>query len=450
MNVSKENIDNLNARIKVQVVREDYAEKVEKVLRDYRRKASIDGFRPGKVPFGLISKLYGKPVLVDEINKLVGESIGTFIETEKLQILGEPLPSEELNSEIDWDHQENFDFTFDIGLSPEFTVEVNAKLKIPFYTIRVDKEMIDKSVEDIARRNGKFTDTDIVEADEMLKGNFHALDDAGQPVEGGIAADDVVLSVKAIKDEEIMKAFAGKKVGDSLSFNLKKAFPLDTDRIGLLRLDKKEAHKSEGDFSFLVKEIKKFGNAEINQELFDAVYGKDSVKDEEEFRQKVAADIEKSLLVESEYRFSIDARKMLLSATKIDLPTAFLKRWMLHANEGKVTEEQVEKEFDHFEEDLRWQLIMGRISSGHQITLNEEDLKSYAIELVRKQFERYGMSSMTDEQLTPYAVDLLKKPEERRQLSERKLEEKIITFVRETAKLDNKSVTPDEFNKLFE
>ena len=450
MNVTRENIDKLNARLKVQISKEDYAEKVDKALRDYRKKASFDGFRPGKVPLGLVSKLYRKPLLVDEINKLVSDETGKYIETEKLQVLGEPLPSEEMNKDIDWDHQEEFEFIFDIGLAPEFEVELNQKLKVPFYTISIDTEMIDKSVDDITRRNGKFIEVDSIGIEDMLKGDIKAVDAEGNTLADGAAAEDVIISLNSAKDDAERDKFVGKRIGDSIVFDLKLAYPLDTDRNGLLRLDKKDGHKAEGLFSFFVKEIKRYEKAEINQELFDKVYGPDVVKSETEFRDKISADLAKSLETESDYRFSIDAKEVLLDKVKIELPSDFLKRWMLYANEGKITQDQIEHEFHHFEEDLRWQLIIGKVAKINSITLEEDELKAFTGELARKQFERYGMYNVAEENLNNYVSEVLNKPEERRRLAERKLEEKIITFVKETVKLDNKSVSTDDFNKLFE
>jgi trigger factor len=450
MNVTKESIDNLNARIKVQVVKEDYTEKVEKVLRDYRKKATFDGFRPGKVPFGLVSKLYRKPVLVDEINKLVSEITGKYIQDEKLQVLGEPMPSEEMNKNIDWDHQEEFEFIFDIGLAPEFEVELSQKINIPFYTIGVDEEMINKSIDDITRKNGKFIETDKVGSEDMLKGDLRAVDISGNPIEGGIVAEDIILSVPAIKNESIKDLFIGKIIAEIIVFDIKEAFPLDTDRLAMLRLDKKDIHKTEGNFSFMIKEIKRYEKSEINQELFDKVYGPETVKSEEEFRNKISTELSKSLESESEYRFSIDAKEFLLDKVSINLPSDFLKRWMLYANEGKITQDQIDHEFHHFEEDLRWQLVIGKIAKNNNISLSEEELKAYTSELTRRQFERYGMYNVTEENLNNYVTELLNKPEERRRLSERKLEEKIITFVKENVKLENKTITADEFNKLFE
>jgi trigger factor len=450
MNVIKENIDKLNARLKVQISKEDYSEKVDKALRDYRKKASFDGFRPGKVPLGLVSKLYRKPILVDEINKLVSDETGKYIETEKLQVLGEPMPSEEMNKNIDWDHQEEFEFIFDIGLAPEFEVELNQKLKVPFYTINIDAEMIDKSVDDITRRNGKFIEADSIGSEDMLKGDIKAVDSEGTPIPDGAAAEDVIISLPSAKDDAERDKFIGKLTGDTIVFDLKPAFPLDTDRIGLLRLDKKDGHKAEGLFSFFVKEIKRYEKAAINQELFDKVYGPEVVKSEAEFRDKISADLSKSLETESDYRFSIDAKEVLLDKVKIELPADFLKRWMLYANEGKITQDQIDHEFHHFEEDLRWQLIIGKIAKFNNITLEEDELKAFTGELARKQFERYGMYNVAEENLNNYVTEVLNKPEERRRLAERKLEEKIITFVKQTVKLDDKSISADDFNKLFE
>jgi trigger factor len=450
MNISRENIDALNARIKVQVVKADYDEKVDKVLRDYRKKAKFDGFRPGMVPLGLVGKLYRKPVMLDEINKLVAESINHYFETEQLQILGEPLPSEKQEKQIDWDTQEEFEFVFDIGLAPELKLDLNSKMKIPYYKVPVEDAMIDRYIDEVAQRYGIFSVVDTIEGGEMLKGDFTQLNPDGTPMANGIAGSEIIISLPVITDEEIKQLFAGKKVADVVTFDIRKAFTNETDLVNMLKVDRKDIARVSGNFSYMISEIKKYGKASIDQDLFDRVYGKDAVKSVEEFRSKIATELEPALAHDCEYRFAIDVRKALLEKTKIELPVDFLKRWMLVSNEGKVTAEQIESEFHHFEDDLRWQMVVNKIGKDNDIKLTEDDMKSAAVDNIRSQFARYGMHQIPDENLLSYAQDILNKPEERRKIAERKLEEKIITFVKQTITVDEKTITEEAFKKLFE
>jgi trigger factor len=289
-----------------------------------------------------------------------------------------------------------------------------------------------------------------VEGGEMLKGNFNQLNSDGTAMEHGVSGSEIIISLPVITDEEIKQLFTGKKVGDTVVFDIRKAFSNETDLVNMLKIEKKELSKVTGNFSYTLTEIKKYGKAPLDQELYDRVYGKEAVKSADEFRAKITTELEPALAHDCEYRFAIDARKTLLEKTKIELPVDFLKRWMLISNEGKVTAEQIESEFPHFEDDLRWQMVVNKIAKDSEIKITEEDLKAAAMDNIKGQFARYGMHDIPDENLLNYAQDLLKKPEERRKIAERKLEEKIITFVKQTVTVDEKTITEEAFKKLFE
>ncbi|MGD2033526.1 MAG: trigger factor [Bacteroidales bacterium] len=450
MNINKENIDDLNAVLSVSLGKEDYEQRVQNVLEDYRKKARMDGFRPGKVPFGLIKKMYRKPVLVDEVNKLVSESISKYLVEQKLNILGEPLPHTGEMKSIDWDNDTEFEFKFDLGMAPEFELNISSKDKIPLYTIKVDNKLIDKYIESYSQRFGELESTEKMTDKAMVKAEIRELTPEGTPAEEGIHVDETTFSVELIKDDRIKKNVLAAKKGDVLILDLKKAYPNDTELAGMLKTDKSKVAGLSPDFEVTIKDISVFRHAEVNQALFDNVYGKGTITTEKEFREKIAEEAKKGLANDSEYRFGIDAKEALLRKFKSNLPNDFLKRWLLMINEGKFDKEQIEKEYDHFEEDLKWQLIKDKIVRDNNIEVTEEDLKQAAKGVARMQFAQYGMANVPDEHLEEFSKRMLSSQEDRNKLRTRVVEDKVINFVRTTVKVDNKEISSEKFNKLFE
>lgn len=449
MNITKENIDDLNAVLKVQVEKNDYEEKVDKVLRDYRRKANIKGFRPGMVPIGLIKKMYGKAVQIDEINKAVTEGIQKYFTDEKIEILGDPLPKADENEKNDFDTQDSFSFTFELGLTPSFDIKLNKKNKVVSYEIEADEKMKKDYLENYTRRYGRFEKSDLSEEKDMLKGKIEALDEDGNPKPGGLFADDTTLSIDVIKDKKIKKLFIGKTVADTIDFDLRKALPNDYEIAGLLKRQKDEVAGLEGNFRYTINEISRFKPAEVNQELFDRIYGEGAVSSEEEFRNRIDSEIAENLKQESDYKLSLDVKKLALEKTEFDLPEDFLKRWLLKVNE-KTTQEQVDKEFESFRNDLRWQLIKNKMARQNEIKITEEELLKEAEKITRYQFSQYGLFYSTDEQVTNYAKETLKREEDAKRIADKILEEKVNGLLKETVKIENKKVSLEEFNKLFE
>ena len=287
MNISRENIDELNSVLKVEIGESDYSGKVDDVLKDYKKKVRLDGFRPGKVPFGLVKKMYYKQILVEEVNKILSESLSKYLYEEKLRILGEPLPSDKGNDPIDWDTQTDFNFSFDVGLAPEFEVDLTKKDKVPYYTIKIDKEISDSYTDNFTKRFGSYAPAEKVETgEELLTGEIKLLANENNPEEV-VFSDKSNFSLGVMKDEDIKKRFVGAKIGDHISFDLKKAFPNETEIASILQVDKEKVSDLPNDFDFRVNEISSFVNAEINQELFDKAYGKDKIKSEDEFKQEI-------------------------------------------------------------------------------------------------------------------------------------------------------------------
>jgi trigger factor len=449
MNITKVNVDDLNAVLKIQVEKADYEGNVEKVLRDYRKKANIKGFRPGMVPIGLVKKMYGRAVQIDEVNKVVTDNIQKYLADEKVEILGDPLPRTDDQEKIDFDTQESFSFSFDLGLSPSFEIKLGKKNKVIYYEIGADEKMKNDYLENYTRRYGKFEKADLSEEKDVLKGRIETIDSIGNPVPEGISADDTTLSIDVIKDKKIKKQFVGKSEKDSVDFDLRKTFPNDFEIAGLLKKQKEEVTEINGDFRFTINEISRFRQAEINQELFDRIYGEGIVNSEEEFRKKVEEEINTNLKNESNYKLSIDLKKLAMDKTEFQLPENFLKRWLVKVNE-KTTEEQVEKEFDNFRNDLKWQLIRNKIARMNEIKITEEELLKEAENITRYQFQQYGLFYANEEQVTNYAKETLKKEEDAKRIADKILEEKVIGLLKEMVKLDSKTVTIEEFNKLFE
>lgn len=449
MNITKENIDDLNAVLKIQVDKADYDGNVEKVLRDYRKKANIKGFRPGMVPIGLIKKMYGRAVQIDEINKVVTENIQKYLADEKIEVLGDPLPRMDDQEKIDFDTQESFTFSFDLGLAPAFELKLSNKNKVPYYEIDADEKMKNDYLENYTRRYGKFEKTDLSEEKDMLKGKIEALDADGNPVAEGIIADDTTLSIDIIKDKKIKKQFIGRAEKETIDFDLRKAFPNDFEIAGLLKKQKDEVTGINGDFRFTVNEVSRFHPAEIVQELFDRIYGEGVVSSEEDFRKRIDEEINTNLKNESNYKLSLDLKKLATEKTEFSLPEEFLKRWLLKVNE-KTTEEQIEKEFGTFKDDLKWQLIRNKVARMNDVKITEEELQKEAENIARYQFRQYGLFYATDEQVSNYAKETLKREEDAKKIADKILEEKVIELLKGMVKLENKTVTIEEFNKLFE
>ncbi len=449
MNITRENIDDLNAVLKIKIEKPDYEDKVENVLKDYRKKASIKGFRPGMVPIGLIKKMYGRAVQIDEINKVVTDNIQKYITDEKLELLGDPIPKDDEQKTIDFDTEEDFTFSFEIGLAPLVTLNLSKKNKVNEYEIIIDDKMKNDYLENYTRRFGELRNVDLTEEKDVIKGRIEAIDADGNVNPQGPSAEETSVGIDIIKDKKIKKLFLSKSKGDTIDFDLKKAFPNDTEIAGILHKKKEEVKDIEGNFRFTVNEISRFYPAETGQDLFDKVYGEGVVNSEEEFLKKIEEEIALNLKKESNYRVMMDVKNLALEKTELQLPEEFLKRWLLRVNE-KTTEEQVNKEFDSFRKDLKWQLIRNKVARENEVKITEEELLNEAKNITRYQFQQYGLYYATDEQITNYAKETLKKDDDAKRIADKILEDKVTLLMKDLVRLEPKSVTVEEFNKLFE
>lgn len=449
MNITKTQSDDLNAVIKIQLSKEDYASRVENVLKDYQKKVVIDGFRKGKTPMGIVRKIYGKAILLEEINKVLGDALNNYIKENDLHILGEPLPSESEQKELNFD-DENFEFAYDIALSPEVNVKLSKREKVPYYVIKVDDEMIDKQIEGMCKNSGEMIPVEEIEGSEYLKGEIIELDEEGKAKDNGVRNEDASFSLMYVKDEETVVAFKGAKKGQEVKFNAVKAFPNKTDFANMLGVSKEIAENVNPQFCFVINESKRYVDAEVNQELFDKVYGKDTVKSVEEFRQKVKSDIENQLKGHTEYRFTIDAREKLLKKNEdVALPEAFLKRWILAVNK-EMKAEEVEKDFEGYRDEFKWQVLKTALIQEFGLKIEQEDLKAVAREVAAAQLQQYGLYGLTNEQLDGFAVKLLEDEKQRQHLYERAVDNKVFTAVKENVKLEEEEIAMADFEKLFQ
>jgi trigger factor len=450
MNIVRKDIDNVNALVTVKISKTDYQEKFEKTLQEYRRKANIPGFRPGMVPVGLVKKMYGKAILAEEVNKLVSDGIYNYIKENNIQILGEPLPNETEQPSIDFDAQEEFDFVFDLGIAPEFELKLDKKDKIKSYQIVVSDEMIQNQVNSYVGRFGSYIQVDTVEEKDVVKGDLLEMGADKKVNESGIKVEAGVLTPAYIKDKKQKKSFVGAKIGDVIVFNPQSAFENESEISSLLKVSKDEAKKITADFMITITGITRYQEAEINQVLFDKVFGEGVVASEEEFQAKIKENIQENLQADSDYKFTLDAQKYLVKKlSDVVFPEAFLKRWVVLTNKN-LTEEAVEKDFPAMLDDLKWHLIKDKLSKENNVKVEAVDIEEYAKKIAKSQFAQYGMANVPDDILDGYVKDMLKKEESVRNIVDKVVESKAMEVVKAAVKLEMKEVSIEEFNKMFE
>ena len=427
----------------------DYQDAVEKTLKNYRKKAQVPGFRPGMVPMGMIKKQYGTAAKVDEVNKVLGEKLYAYIQENNIQMLGEPLPNEKQVPQ-DFEKDENLTFVFDIAVAPAFKAELTAKDKIDYYTISADEKLINDQVAMYQSQGGEFVKADVFSGNDTLTGDMRELDENGNTKEGGITTESAMVMPAYIKDEDQRKLFDGAKAGDIITFNPKKAYPdNDAEVAALLKVQKDDVKDLAADFSYQITEIRHFQPAEVDQKLFDRVFGEGTVKDEKEFRQKIADTIAPQLQQNSDYKFLLDVRAyMEKKVGKLEFPEALLKRVMLQNNKDKGAD-YVEKNFEGSIKELAWHLIKQQLVAANEIKVDDADLKAVAKEAIRAQFAQYGMSNVPDDVLENYAGEQLKKRENVDNFVDRAVDMKLTEALKKVVKLNEKTVTLEEFNKLM-
>lgn len=444
MKVTQEKKANLSLEVKVHIEKSDYEPRLEKALKDYRRRVNLPGFRQGHVPMGIIKKRFGKSLLADEINQLLDESIRGYVQEQKLDVLGSPMPAENKEETGNWDDPEDFTFFYDVALAPEFEVNISNKNSFEFTRMEVTEKMIDEQVENLTRRYGKLEDAQQSSEKDMLLGDFVELNENLEIAEGGIFHYGNI-SIEYLKDEETKKLLTGLKPGDHVNVDPRKVSSDDKDLARMLGIDAAQVPSVQGMFRFNVKEIKSMKPAEINQEFFDKVFGEGGVSSEEEMRNKIREELVNMYEADSEKLFKREVMKQLESKLKLDLPDDLLKRWIMMSNEKPISPEQLENDYPEYARGLRWSLIENKLIREFEVKVEYDELLAHFKDLIAGNFKQYGMPPPPDEELTNYAKDAMKNQDQVRSASENLYDRKVMAALREKAKVKEVTLPYEKF-----
>ena len=436
MNITRENIDELNAVVKVEISKEDYSPKVEKILKDYRKNANIPGFRKGHVPMGLVKKQYGQAVLVDEVNKLLQENLNKYLTEEKLDVLGNPLPKEQEN--FDWD-KDDYTFEFELGLSPKFDVDVKTKEAITHYQIVADDEMIENQIKTIQKQYGKLVSKEEVEEGDLVAGVF-------KNEEEGIE-NTTTLPLEKIKGKRTLNKFVGAKVGDVITLKTKSLFEDDHDLIEFLKVEHDQAHDLDIEVTFEITEVNKQEPAELDQELFDKLFGEGNVTSVTELKEKIKEDAENQFKQQSDQQLLNDVTEALIEKTNFDLPAEFLQRWIMVSGEKELTEEEAKEEYEKSEKGLRFQLIEGKLIQENELQVQLDEIKEMTKERIKMQMAQFGQMDPSEKDLEDITARVLSNQDEVKKLSEQVMNQKLLEFYKENANLEQKELTYENFVK---
>ncbi|MDR1022077.1 MAG: trigger factor [Prevotellaceae bacterium] len=440
MNIVRENVDALNAVLTVKIEKPDYESQVEAKLRDYRRKAQVPGFRPGMVPMGMIKKMYQKSATVEEVSKKIPDGINDYVQANHLHLLGEPIPSDKAQT-VDFDTQTEFEFKYDVAIAPEVQLTIDSSITIPYYNIAIPDGEVQRRIETTRAYYGKIVRGAQIKKDDL------ATVDLAQSKEGGLNVENVILSLKVIPEAE-QQALLGLPEGASVEVNVRKMLTNDVDCAAFLKITRQQLEEVDPVFTITIKEISHVEPAEMNQEFFDTVYGEGVVRSEEEFIDRVKSGVRSELLSKSNQRFNIDTCSVLVQKAALELPEAFLKRWLLLTAEGKMTENEVEETFPNVAEKLRWDLIVRHILQQQNIEVTERDLLNAAKKIVMQRLVGYGVDTIREDRLVEFAQSVLNRPEERKHIIEYAIETRVIEHVRSNVTIEQKEVSSEEFNEI--
>ncbi len=446
MNITKESTGNLTAIVKIEVTKDDYEKEVTDALKDHQRKANIPGFRPGKVPFGMVKKMYGNAVMADKINNILSESISTYIKDNDLKVLGNPLPNVERAKDMDFQGQSDFEFFFDIGLAPDFELELSDKIDVDYYKIIVDDNMVDKYLEDMRKRNGIPENPESSEKEDRLFGEFAEVDEAGNVLEGGVK-NSASLLPEFIKQEDVIAKLVGLKKGDKIVFNPLKATESATEAAAMLGVKTEEAEELKSDFQFTVEEITRIIPAGLDEEFFSKVYPAQGIITEEQLRDQIRKDAALAYEKETEKQFMNNAIEKLIETSDISLPDDFLKRWLKESNEDKITEEQVDGQYDSFARSMKWHLIESKISEDNDLRVEDEDVKNEIKKYFTSQLPE-GADNEEDSRLSGIVDSVMSNKEEVKKISDKLFDDKLISIFKTKLKISEKDVSYEEFIEI--
>ncbi len=439
MQIKENRIDDLNVSLNITLDKADWADQKKKKLSNYRRNAEIKGFRKGMAPMSLIERFYGAQAMGETINSVIGETLNKYIDDNKLHIIGEPLPSEK-EIENDWDNAETLTFEYDLGLYPEFTIDVTKEDKIPYYKVKISDEAKAEYKSNLLKQFGNMVDGEKMGAEDFMLADFE---------QGETKVESTYVALRSMANDDVKKPFIGLKAGDSIDVNVMETFANDTDRAAMLRLTKDEVAAMEPVWKLTVKSIKTFVDAEENQETFDKIYGEGVVKSAEEFDKKIAESMAAEYAQESDYKFNLDAKDYLVKKADIKLPEEFLKRWLLEANEGKFTKEDIEKEFDLFLVDFKWDLVRTELMKAHDLKITKEAMEQEARNFINYQYSMYGMMSVPEDMMKDLVNKILTDQEQSRRIFEKVENDIVCSFAKKSATLSNKSTTLEKLRDML-
>mgnify|MGYP001380204437 CR=1 FL=1 len=446
MNISLEKKDDLNGVITITLTPEDYQENVDKQLRGYRKNASLPGFRKGKVPMGMIKKMVGTQVLVEEINKVLSDALNKYIIENKLDILGQPLPKEN-DKPIDWNNDKEFTFNYDVAFAPEFKVDINGKTNFDKYVVKIDEKLIDRFVEDAARRYGKLEDAEKAVEEDMLFGKFEELDENGNQIEGGITNESYIV-ISEVTDKKLQKKLIGAKKGDEIIIDDITAISKNhNDVAGALGITHEQLHNVKNKFKFTVENVKHLVPHELNQELFDKIYGEGQVKSVEEFRNRIKEELEKGLQTDIDKKLYADIQNKLIEKLSLPLPDEFLKRWIVATNEKPISKEDLEREYPAYAKNLQWQLIENKIIKDNDLKVTHEEVVDFVKQILKQRYESMGMP-VDDEMLNQATGEVLKNQEELQNIYAKLYDDKLMELFKEKFKINEKEIDYDKFLEL--
>ena len=446
MKVLQQSVDKLNAILKVEIKSEDYQNKVKASLEKYRKSAKVAGFRPGKVPFGMIQKQYGKSVLAEELNKLANDSLYKYITEEKLEILGNPIPTKDETFKGDMENPGDFEFSYEIGFSPKFDIPISSRKSIEYFAVKVDDKLIANQIEDLRRRYGKMESTTEVGDKDMVMGLFRELDSSGEPKENGIE-NNSTISMEFLKDKKAIKSIKGMKVDDSLVLDPKSVAKDEKDLASMLGVEESALADVSKKFKFTVNDIKRMELAELNTDLYDKLFPNQNVRTEEEMKAKVVSDLENMFKTDSDRLFTQTVYDFLMDKTKMTLPESFLKRWIKLSNEKPIDDDTLNKEFDGYLKSMKWQLIQSKIFKENDIQISNDEVMDFTKSLLVSNYAQYGMPAPDDKELTETAMRLLKDKEQVNGIYDRITEKKLSDYFQANVPMKEKKLSYDDFVK---
>lgn len=447
MNVIREDINASSAILKVQIAPADYQTKVATALEKYRKQVKVPGFRPGKVPMGMIQKQYGKAMLAEELNKIVSDSLFSYVNDNKIEILGNPIPKSDVEVKGDFNNPGDFEFTYEIGLAPKIELSLSNKDKFDYVKVKIDADLIDKQIDDLRRRYGKLIASEKVGDQDMILAQFVELNADETIKEGGILHSSTI-SMEFVENKDAKKALKGAKVGDKIVVNPVHVSRGGKDTAAMLGISEEALETISDKFQMTINEIRQMELADLNQELFDKLFGAGAINSEEELRDRIAKDLELMFANDSDRLLTRAVYESLVANTKVDLPTDFLKRWIQLSNEKPITMEEIEAQFEGYEKSMKWQLIQGHIFKSNDIKVDQAEALEYTKSLLVNQYAQYGIPAPEDKELTASAIQVLTNKEESARVYDMLAETKLTEFFKKTVKLNDKMVSYDEFVEI--